>query len=203
MNTSIKRLGLFLIIVVGLGHPIVLAQKSARNDSLRLRHVVTLGYSKYILGEGPVFGYEMQLTRKWSAALSGGIGSVGYITSGYYRSGSTIASLDFRWYPLLSRKRPLSGPFVAVHSGWSSNWVKLVDNGQVLNGYYHRRADVGCNLGFQWVIHQSMTFNGQVGMGPFFGKRSLSNSSSQIPKAEPEIEFGVNGLFSLGAGIAF
>ncbi len=203
MNTSIKRLGLFLIIVVGLGHPIVLAQKSAKNDSLRLRHVVTLGYSNYMLGDGPVFGYEMQLTRRWSACISAGIGTVAYIESSFYRSGSSIASLDFRWYPLFSKRRPLSGPFVAIHTGWRSNWIKLITDEPIVHRDYTRYGDLGCNLGFQWVVHQCMTFNGQLGMGYYIWKKVHHYAYNNGPRPVPVAERGFTAQISFGAGIAF
>ncbi len=203
MNTSIKRLGLFLIIVVGLGHPIVLAQKSARNDSLRLRHVVTLGYMNFMYGSTPILGYESQLNRRWSVNISGGIGSMHYSSFNLPNAGAAVVNLDFRWYPVLFKERALSGPFLAIHSGWRTNWYKAMANGQLQYKDYNRFADFGSNLGFQWVIHQSMTFNGQFGIGYGFGQKFHGYAYNNGPRPVPVAERGFTAQISLGAGIAF
>ncbi|MBP6722649.1 MAG: hypothetical protein KA239_10010 [Bacteroidia bacterium] len=203
MNNTFKHYRILLFFLLLLGGPFALAQKHERPDSVSLRHVVTLGYSKYILGDGPVFGYEMQLTRRWSACISAGIGTVAYIESSFYRSGSSIASLDFRWYPLFSKRRPLSGPFVAIHTGWRSNWIKLITDEPIVHRDYTRYGDLGCNLGFQWVVHQCMTFNGQLGLGYYIGKKLHHYGRDPLPPPKPYTDYGFNGLFSFGAGIAF
>jgi hypothetical protein len=203
MNNTFKHYGLLLSFLLFLGGPFALAQKHERPDSVSMRHVVTLGYINFMYGSTPILGYESQMNRRWSACISAGIGAGHYYSSKFPDAGAAVVNLDFRWFPVLFKHRSLSGPFLAIHSGWKTNWYKAIANGQLQYRDYNRFLDFGSNLGFQWVFYHSMTFNGQFGIGYGFGQKFHGYAYNNGPRPVPVAERGFTAQISLGAGIAF
>lgn len=203
MKTTFKQMIIGAFVGLCLFGGVLQAQKAAQDSVVKLRHVATIGYCRLMFGECPLFAYEMQLARKVSVCISGGLAERWYPGLKFPRTGIGLANLDFRWYPMAFKARALSGPFVALHTGFKSEWVRPKATGQSYIRYGQRFFEAGANIGFQWVIHQTMTFNGQIGLGYYHGKRYYNLDNTNLTQPNATTITGMSAMFSFGAGVAF